>query len=168
MEFIIFIAFVVLAVLLWNGYVRTKKAESDQAIDKWIPGGPGKNPDQHPLAKFNTSADEPWPFGEKIAEGKIHVKPADVAPGKSADDRVESTAPQCGCGRSPTGFCVGLHKLTAEEWAVSDQNPNKASVAEVTAENKATAVAKVKKAPVKKTADKKPAAKKAPAKKKST
>jgi hypothetical protein len=147
MEFIIFIAFVVLAVLLWNGYVRTKKAESDDAIDKWIPGGPGKNPDQHPLARFNTT---------------------DVAPGKSADDRVEATAPQCGCGRSPTGFCVGLHKLTAEEWAVSDQNPNKVSVAEVTADNKAAAVAKVKKAPAKKTADKKPAAKKAPAKKKST
>ena len=148
MEFIIFIAFVVLAVLLWNGYVRTKKAESDNAIDKWIPGGPGKNLDQHPLARFNTTSD--------------------VAPGKSADDRVEATAPQCGCGRSPTGFCVGLHKLTAEEWAVSDQNPNKASVAEVTADNKAAAVAKVKKAPAKKTADKKPAAKKAPAKKKST
>jgi hypothetical protein len=146
MEFIIFIAFVVLAVLLWNGYVRTKKAESDNAIDKWIPGGPGKNPDQHPLARFNTT---------------------DVAPGKSADDRVEVTAPQCGCGRSPTGFCVGLHKLSAEEWAVSDQNPNKASVADVTAGNKAAAVAKVKKAPAKKTADKKPAAKKTPAKKKS-
>ena len=147
MEFIIFIAFVILAVLLWNGYVRTKKAESDDAIDKWIPGGPGKNPDQHPLARFNT---------------------ADVAPGKSADDRVEAAAPQCGCGRSPTGFCVGLHKLTAEEWAVSDQNPNKASVADVTAGNKAAAVAKVKKAPAKKTAAKPAAAKKAPAKKKST
>ena len=166
MEFIIFIAFVVLAVLLWNGYVRTKKAESDQAIDKWIPGGPGKNPDQHPLAKFNTSADEPWPFGEKIAEGKIHVKPADVAPGKSADDRVEATAPQCGCGRSPTGFCVGLHKLSADEWAVSDQNPNKASVADVTAGDKAAA--KAKKAPAKKPAAKPVVAKKAPAKKKLT
>ena len=22
----------------------------------------------------------------------------------------------CGCGRSATGFCTGLHKLTAEEW----------------------------------------------------
>ena len=132
MEFIIFIAFVVLAVLLWNGYVRTKKAESDNAIDKWIPGGPGKNPDQHPLAKFNTSADEPWPFGEKIAEGKIHVKPADVA---GSQNRVETPAP---------------------------------TVADATAENKAAAVAKVKKAPAKKTADKKPAVKKAPAKKKST
>ena len=152
MEIIIFIAVVVVAALLWSGYIKTKKAESDHALDSWKP----------------ISSDKPWPYGEKIAEGKIHVKPADVAPGKSADDRVEATAPQCGCGRSPTGFCVGLHKLTAEEWAVSDQNPNKASVADVTAENKQKAVAKVKKAPVKKTADKKPAAKKAPAKKKST
>ena len=32
---------------------------------------------------------------------------------------------KCGCGRSPTGLCVGLHKLTAEEWAISDQNLNK-------------------------------------------
>jgi len=31
----------------------------------------------------------------------------------------------CGCGRSPTGNCVGLHKLTDEQWAVSDKNPNK-------------------------------------------
>jgi hypothetical protein len=152
MEIIIFIAVVVVAALLWSGYIKTKKAESDHALDSWKP----------------ISSDKPWPYGEKIAEGKIHVKPADVAPGKSVDDRVEATAPQCGCGRSPTGFCVGLHKLTAEEWAVSDQNPNKASVADVTAENKQKAVAKVKKAPAKKTADKKPAAKRAPAKKKST
>lgn len=112
-------------------------------------------------------SERPWPYGDKVGEGKIHVKSADVAPGKSADDRVEATAPQCGCGRSATGFCVGLHKLTAEEWAVSDQNPNKVSVAEITADNKAAAVAKVKKSPAKKTADEKPAAKKSPAKAKS-
>ena len=152
MELIIFIAIVVVAALLWVGHVKATQSQAESKIDNWKP----------------ISDDKPWPFGEKVAEGKIHVKPADVAPGKSADDRVETTAPQCGCGRSPTGFCVGLHKLTAEEWAVSDQNPNKISVAEVTADNKAAAVAKVKKAPAKKTADKKPAAKKAPAKKKST
>jgi hypothetical protein len=149
MEIIIFIAVVVGAVLFWNGYTKARKADSDQALDEWKP----------------ISSDKPWPYGEKIAEGKIHVKPADVAPGKSADDRVEVTAPQCGCGRSPTRFCVGLHKLSAEEWAVSDQNPNKVSVADVTAGNKAAAVAKVKKAPVKKQQfDKKPAVAKAPAK----
>ena len=56
-------------------------------------------------------------------------------------------APQpikCGCGRSASGFCVGLHKLTAEEWAGHADNPTKVA------------------APV---AEKKPAAKKAPAKK---
>jgi hypothetical protein len=70
----------------------------------------------------------------------------------------------------PYGKAVPAGKIHVkpEEWAVSDQNPNKISVAEVTADNKAAAVAKVKKAPAKKTADKKPAVKKAPAKKKST
>ena len=165
MEIIIFIAVVVAAALLWNGYVKAKKADSDDAIDKWIPGGPGKDPEQHPLAKFNADADKPWPYGEKLPEGKIHVKTTDVS---GSENRVEATAPQCGCGRSPTGFCVGLHKLSAEEWAVSDQNPNKVSVADVTAGNKAAAVAKVKKVPAKKTAAKPAAAKKTPAKKKST
>ena len=113
MEIFIFIAIVVGAALLWNGYVRTKKAETDDAIDKWIPGGPGKNPEQHPLAKFNTGADEPWPFGEKLPEGKIHVKVADVAP------------------PAPT-------------------------VSDITAGNKAEAVAKIKKAPAKKAAAKTP------------
>ena len=116
MEFIIFIAFVILAALLWTGYVRTKKTESDEAIDNWKP----------------VSTDQPWPYGEKLPEGKIHVKPADVA---GSENRVEAPAP---------------------------------SVAEVTAENKAEAVAKVKKAPAKKTAAKSAAAKRASAKKKST
>ena len=115
MEIIIFIAFVILAALLWSDYVKTKKAESDHALDSWKP----------------ISSDKPWPYGEKVAEGKIHVKSSDVAPGKSADDRVEAPAP---------------------------------TVAQATAENKAAAVAKVKKAPAKKTAAKPVAAKRAPAK----
>jgi hypothetical protein len=78
MEIIIFIAVVVGAALLWNGYVKAKKADSDQTIDNWQP----------PKAE-----DKPWPYGEKLPEGKIHVKTTDVAPGKSADDRVEVTAP---------------------------------------------------------------------------
>ena len=24
--------------------------------------------------------------------------------------------PKCGCGRSPTGYCIGWHGLTEEEW----------------------------------------------------
>jgi hypothetical protein len=122
MEIIIFIAVVVGAALLWNGYVKAKKADSDQTIDNWQP----------PKAE-----DKPWPYGEKLPEGKIHVKVADVAPTAPADseDRVEAPAP---------------------------------TVANVTAENKAEAVAKVKKPEVKKTAAKPSVAKKAPAKKKST
>lgn len=74
MEIFIFIAVVVGAALLWTGYVKTKKEESDQALDEWKP----------------VSSDKPWPYGEKIAEGKIHVKPADVA---GSENRVEAPAP---------------------------------------------------------------------------
>jgi hypothetical protein len=28
----------------------------------------------------------------------------------------------CGCGRSPSGFCVGFHNLSNEEWAVHPEN----------------------------------------------
>ena len=100
MEIFIFIAIVVGAALLWNGYVRTKKAESDGAIDKWIPGGPGNDPEKHPLAKFNTGADV-------------------------AGDQTQVETPV------PT-------------------------VSDITAENKAKAVAKIKKAPAKKAAAKTP------------
>ena len=123
MEIIIFIAVVVGAVLLWNGYVKAKKADSDNAIDSWIPGGPGKDPAKHPLAQFNTGADKPWPYGEKLPEGKIHVKTTDVS---GSENRVEAPAP---------------------------------TVAQATAENKAEAVAKIKKAPAKKEPVKKAAAK---------
>lgn len=43
--------------------------------------------------KESQDDNKPWPYGEKLPEGKIHVKSADVAPGKSADDIVEATAP---------------------------------------------------------------------------
>lgn len=55
---------------------------------------------------------------------------------------------QCGCGRSPTGVCVGLHKLSANEWAAHADNPAKAVPA----------------APAKKQPAPKPAAKAAPRK----
>ena len=83
MEIIIFVAVVVVAALVWSGYVKTKKTESDQAIDSWEP------------AKVLNSTEKEWPFGEKLPEGKIHVKVADVAPTAPADseDRVETPAP---------------------------------------------------------------------------
>ena len=37
--------------------------------------------------------------------------------------KVEAPEPvKCGCGRSSTGYCVGLHKLTDAEWAAHPDN----------------------------------------------
>jgi CDGSH-type Zn-finger protein len=66
---------------------------------------------------------------------------------------------KCGCGRSESGFCVGLHKLSEEEWAVHDANPKKI-------EPKPAAITAAKKPAAKKAATKKPAAKKPAARKK--
>ena len=60
---------------------------------------------------------------------------------------------RCGCGRSSTGYCVGLHKLSPEAWASHPNNPN--MVGKITAEPAR---------PAKKPAAKKPAAVKASAK----
>jgi hypothetical protein len=120
MEIIIVVAVLVGIALWWGNHVKTEKSKIDSDLDNWTP----------PKAE-----DKPWPYGEKLAEGKIHVKTTDVAPGKSAEDRVETPAP---------------------------------TVADATAENKAAAVAKIKKPAAKKTAAKPAAAKRAPAKKSST
>jgi hypothetical protein len=122
MEIIIVVAVLVGIALWWGNHVRAEKSRHDNDLDNWTP--PKAEDERWPKDKL-------WPYGEKVAEGKIHVKPADVAPEKSEEDRVETPAP---------------------------------TVSDVTAENKAEAVAKVKKAPAKKTA----AAKKAPAKKSSS
>jgi len=135
MEIIIFIAVVVVAALLWSGYVKTKKTESDHAIDSWQP----------PKAE-----DKPWPYGEKLPEGKIHVKVADVASVTQLKTAwIEATTPVAADSQD----------------RVETPAP---TVVDVTAENKAAAVTKAKKAPAKKTAAKPAAAKRAPAKKKST
>jgi hypothetical protein len=66
--------------------------------------------------------------------------------------------PKCGCGRSSTGFCVGLHKLSPEAWADHPNNP--ATVGKIAAEPARPAKKPAVKKPV---ATKKPAAIKAPA-----
>ena len=79
------------------------------------------------------------------------------------ENKVETVNRQpvkCGCGRSESGFCVGLHKLSEEEWAVHDANPKKV------AESKPAAITAAKKPAAKKPAVKKAAAKKPAAKKK--
>lgn len=76
---------------------------------------------------------------------------------------------QCGCGRSPTGLCVGLHKLSADIWAVHADNPVKAVpvVAAAATVKKPPAARRpvAKTAPVKAVPAKKPAAIKAAPKK---
>ena len=56
---------------------------------------------------------------------------------EAAPYKVETlSAPEpakCGCGRSPTGFCVGLHKLSPEAWAAKQAEINPAA-GEVAAE----------------------------------
>jgi len=68
---------------------------------------------------------------------------------------------KCGCGRSPTGNCVGLHALSQEQWDAHEDNPNK--VVPVVESMPVVESAPVE-APVKKTKAKKPAAMKAPTK----
>lgn len=64
------------------------------------------------------------------------------------DTPVASRTPtMCGCGRSPIGICVGLHRLSEEEWAVHEKNPNRVDTAAVKA--KKTQKKPVKKAPAK-------------------
>lgn len=54
--------------------------------------------------------------------------------------------PACGCGRSPSGYCVGLHNLSEEEWATSHHNPNAVHNSSTEKVSKVTK----KKAPIKK------------------
>lgn len=60
-------------------------------------------------------------------------------PSLSETTQSPSIEPQkCGCGRSTTGFCVGLHRLTADEWAVHADNPQRAASAPVVSAEKPT------------------------------
>ena len=112
MEVIICIAVVVVAALLWSGYVKTKKTESDQAIDSWEP------------SKILDSKDEPWPFpGGKVGEGTIHEAVAPVAPTAPADseDRVEASAPVV----EPAPAKKPAAKKTAAKPAAAKKTPAK-------------------------------------------
>ena len=60
----------------------------------------------------------------------VYEAPKAEAPYKvEAAPEVKAPEPaKCGCGRSPSGYCVGLHALTTEAWAVHPDNPNKVEV----------------------------------------
>jgi hypothetical protein len=70
-------------------------------------------------------------FGKNPKSKYEHPLDAVTTPNVEAPYKVEAPAvaapepAKCGCGRSPTGLCVGLHKLTAEEWVAHPDNPVK-------------------------------------------
>ena len=108
----------------------------------------GKKPESkyaHPLDAVTTPAVPQAPY-------KLEP-PADMTPIPYVP---ANEPPRCGCGRSSTGYCVGLHKLSPEAWASHPNNPD--MVGKIVAEP-----ARPAKKP-RKAAEKKPAAIKAPAK----
>ena len=114
MEVIIVIAVVVGIALAWTKYLKTEKAKAENAIDSWEP------------AKEIVSTEKEWPFGEKLSEGKIHVKVSDLAPVAPAEptgseNRVEAPAPvveQAPAKKAPV-------KKTAAKPAVAKKTPAK-------------------------------------------
>jgi hypothetical protein len=69
-------------------------------------------------------------FLKKFLSLKPRVIPEPAAPYKveapmPGSTEAVKTPVKCGCGRSPSGECVGLHALSAEQWAASDKNPNR-------------------------------------------
>lgn len=123
-----------------------------------------KKKSQEAMAKTDET---PAPYKvEPTQEVKVESSP--VAETKAVESvNVIAEQVKCGCGRSPTGFCVGLHKLTAEEWANHSDNPNKVKqIVEVVKTRKPrTTKPKTEVKTEVKTRGRKPAAKKSVAKK---
>jgi len=98
------------------------------------------------------------------AEAEVKAKLDEVL--RVAETPAETPkAGTCGCGRSPTGNCMGLHKLSDAEWAMHDLNPNRVAVAPVvvTADTPSETVAEAEPVATKKPRAKKVAAPKAKA-----
>jgi len=105
--------------------------------------------------------------------GKPNSQPTqpEVAPYKVETPVVSEPQPiKCGCGRSLSGYCIGLHKLSQVEWDAHEDNPNRptvapepAPVAESVVPARAAKPAAKKPAPAKKAAAAKPAPAKKPA-----
>ena len=85
-----------------------KQSQTDQA-------------NQAPYKVEVTPMPEPQPVPTVFVDGhgdaREVVKPTVVPP--------VAEPVKCGCGRSATGYCVGLHKLSQEEWATHPDNPTK-------------------------------------------
>ena len=66
-------------------------------------------------------------FAELFGFGLRGAKAEAVKLEEAAKNEVEMLKKsfQCSCGRSPTGSCLGLHKLSEEEWLTHEVNPNR-------------------------------------------
>lgn len=146
-------------------------------IAEWL-SGTKKTDQPHPLDGPIRAAEEKT-FAPYKLEPPAPAPVAETKPVEAVNAIAEPA--RCGCGRSPTGLCVGLHKLTTEEWSAHADNPNRVvtPVVQITEpvvvkaeepkkERKKSAAVIKKPASEKKAPAKKPAAKKAPAKKPAT
>lgn len=137
-------------------------------IAEWITGTK-RDEEKHILDKLNDRKVEQMQAPYKVEPPKVEPTHVVVSEMPAVVAEIPAAKPEptkCGCGRSPTGFCVGLHKLTAEEWSVHADNPSKVEPKQAEpAKKPAAKKAPAKKPAVKKAPAKKPEAKKAPAKK---
>ena len=117
MEIIIVLAAITVVALAW----AVGKSKDKEPIDNWEP------------PKEMHLTDKEWPYGEKLSEGKIHVKTSDVAP-TGSENRVEAPAP------------VVTNSNPADNVPVVETKPTKKAPAKKTAAKPAAA----KKAPAKK------------------
>jgi hypothetical protein len=60
--------------------------------------------------------------GEKKVEVTSNLKMVEEQP---VFKEVAYEPKKCGCGRSSTGLCAGLHALSQDEWDNHADNPNK-------------------------------------------
>lgn len=104
---------------------------------------------------FGFRSEEPTP-APAAAPYKVEApQPVVLAPVVVEETKAVPTQVKCGCGRSSTGFCVGLHKLSQEEW---DAHPDNVKAKSKPAPKK-SATAKKKPAAIKATAKPKAAKK---------
>ena len=99
----------------------------------------------HPESLAPAVTPEAAPYKVEAPQTVKVTEPKPVAPAK------------CGCGRSPSGLCVGLHKLTPEQWA-AEQARGSCQKSNNSCDKPSTPCPEP-------ATSKKPAAKKAPAKK---
>lgn len=92
-------------------------------MSKSSDGGKGSYP--RPFEIDNKTFSDRWKaiegFGESWLERKKRTEQTSYLIVKEEHDMnmTENSGIPCGCGRSPTGFCTGLHKLTNEQFQLA-------------------------------------------------